>query len=296
MTALLALIRRNSKLFFRDKGLFFTSLITPLILLALFAAFLCGLYRDTFQSILPQLEGKLLEGLVGAMPLSSLLSVSCVTVPFCSNMLLVQDKCTGARQDLAITGVKDSAVALGYFLSTALSSLLICLVAAAACFLYIALSGWFLSAADVLCILLDVVVLVLFGTAMSSVVNFFLTTQGQISAVGSIVSSVYGFLCGAYMPISQLSPALQKILTLLPGTYGTALLRTHALRGVLTRMESEGIPPAALDGIRSAMGCQPDFLGCSVTAGGMYAMIGGTAAALIAVYILLHAFRANKSR
>ena len=32
MTGLFALIRRNTKLYFRDKGMFFSSLITPLIL------------------------------------------------------------------------------------------------------------------------------------------------------------------------------------------------------------------------------------------------------------------------
>ncbi len=35
MTSLCALIRRNVKLYFKDKGMFFTSLITPLILLVL---------------------------------------------------------------------------------------------------------------------------------------------------------------------------------------------------------------------------------------------------------------------
>ena len=35
MTGLGALIRRNVKLFFHDKGMFFTSLITPVILLVL---------------------------------------------------------------------------------------------------------------------------------------------------------------------------------------------------------------------------------------------------------------------
>ena len=60
---------------------------------------------------------------------------------------------------------------------------------------------------DVLCLVLDVVLLVLFGTALSSVINFFLTTQGQISAVGAMISAGYGFICGAYMPIASLVKA-----------------------------------------------------------------------------------------
>ena len=34
------LIRRNSKLFFKDKAMFYTSLITPIILLILYTTFL----------------------------------------------------------------------------------------------------------------------------------------------------------------------------------------------------------------------------------------------------------------
>lgn len=40
MTGLGALIKRNTKLYFKDKGMFFTSLITPLILLVLYGTFL----------------------------------------------------------------------------------------------------------------------------------------------------------------------------------------------------------------------------------------------------------------
>lgn len=36
MTGLHALIRRNCKLFFKDKGMFITSLITPAVLLVLY--------------------------------------------------------------------------------------------------------------------------------------------------------------------------------------------------------------------------------------------------------------------
>ena len=62
-----------------------------------------------------------------------------------------------------------------------------------------------ISAADVAFMALDVFLLVMFGTALSGVINFFLSTQGQISAVGSIVSSCYGFICGAYVIMNMVS-------------------------------------------------------------------------------------------
>ena len=53
MKALLIITGRNIKLFFKDKGMFFTSLITPLILLILYATFLGKIFRDTYSSVIP---------------------------------------------------------------------------------------------------------------------------------------------------------------------------------------------------------------------------------------------------
>lgn len=92
MKIVFILIKRNVKLFFKDKGMFFTSLITPAILLVLYAAFLGNIYRDNFTAALPEsfsVSSGIVEGLVGSQLISSILSVSCVTVAFCSNFLMV---------------------------------------------------------------------------------------------------------------------------------------------------------------------------------------------------------------
>ena len=52
MTGLFALVKRNTKLYFKDKGMFFSSLITPIILLVLYVAFLKSVYDDSFRSAL----------------------------------------------------------------------------------------------------------------------------------------------------------------------------------------------------------------------------------------------------
>lgn len=291
MTGLFNLIRRNCKLFFRDKGMFFTSLITPAILLVLYATFLANVYRDAFVSALPQgvtVAGKLIDATVGGQLVSSLLAVSCVTVSFCCNMLMVQDKVSGARRDLTVTPVRGATLALGYYTATLLSSLLVCLAAAGVCFAYLGAVGWYLGVADVLMLLLDVVLLVLFGTALSSVINFFLSSQGQISAVGTVVSAGYGFLCGAYMPISNFSEGLQRVLSFLPGTYGTSLLRNHALGGVFREMTAAGFSAEVIDAIRDSVDCNLYFFGSRVPQGAMYGILGGSVAVLVAVYVLLN--------
>ncbi len=300
MSALRALVKRDSKLFFKDKGMFFSALITPLILLLLYGTFLQNVYEDSFRGGMEAfgvaVDESLLGGCVGGQLFSSLLAVCCVTVAFCSNLLMVQDKVTGARRDLTISPVKSSTFALGYYLSTMLSTLIICLVAMGASLLYVAQAGWYLTLTDVLLMLLDVFLLVMFGTALSSIINHFLTTQGQMSAVGTIISAGYGFLCGAYMPISQFSTGLQKILGFLPGTYGTSLLRNHALRGVFAEMEQQNFPKEVIEGIRDSIDCNLYFFGEKVETGTMYLILCGTVAALIGVYVLINVIAGRKAR
>ncbi len=289
MTQTLALIRRNTKLFFKDKGMLFTAMITPCILLVLYATFLGNIYRDTFQQNMPdfvKLSDELLDGLVGGQLVSSLLAVSCITVAFCSNILMVQDKANGSIKDLRITPVKSSALSIGYFAASLISTLMVCLLAAAVCLGYVAVVGWYMSAADVLYLLLDVVVLSLFGTALSSVIHFFLSTQGQIAAVGSIVSAGYGFICGAYMPIATFGEGLQKVVSFLPGTYGTALVRHHAMRGAFQQMLDDGAPKEVVEGIQESLDFFPELMGKPVEIGGMYAILGVSILVLLGIFLL----------
>lgn len=291
MIGLKTLIKRNTKLFFKDKGLFFTSLITPLILLMLYMTFLGNVYRDSFEMAFPEgmsIPEKLLDAAVGGQLLSSLLAVCCVTVSFCSNMLMVQDKVTGARKDFMITPVKGSTLAVGYYVSTLLCTFLICLTALGAGFLYLGKQGWYLSGTDVFYLLFDVFLLVMFGVALSSIINSFLSTQGQISAVGSMVSSVYGFICGAYMPISQFGKGLRNALSFFPGTYATSLLRNHSLRGVFAEMEAQNYPREVVQALKDSIDCNVYFLDTSVSLTTMYCILGGSVILLVSIYVFMN--------
>ena len=297
MTGLGNLIRRNCRLFFRDKGMFFSSLITPIILLVLYVTFLGNVYRDSFTGALPEgfvIEDALLNATVGGQLISSLLAVCCVTVAFCSNLLMVQDRVSGARRDLAVSPVRPSSIAVAYFCASALATLLISLTALAVCLGYLAMAGWLLCAGDVLFMLLDAALLTLFGVSLSSCLYAYLTTNGQASAIGTIISTTYGFICGAYMPISNYPDGLRKVLSFLPGTYGTCLLRNHALAGVYDSMADEGLPAEFVDGIRESIDCSLTFFGHPVSVGVMYAVLIGAILLLTGVYVLMSSARRQR--
>lgn len=296
MKTLGILIKRNVKLFFKDKGVFFTSLITPIILLVLYATFLKNVYESSFSDVLQgyNVEKSIINGIVGGQLMSSLLAVSCITVAFCSNMIMVSDKVSGASVDLMLTPVKKSTIAFAYYVATAVNTLLVCYFATGACLIYLALSGFYLSFLDVILILADIFILVMMGTALSSFINFFLTSQGQISAVGTIVSSCYGFICGAYMPIYSFGAGLQKVLSFLPFTYGTGLLRNHCMNGAFSALSQSGIPVQAVEGIKDSVDVNLYFFGNSVSVAAMFGIVVLSAAVFLGGYVALNVFCKKK--
>lgn len=299
MSTLSAMIKRNMKLYFKNKGMFLTSLITPMILLVLYVTFLRNVYEDSFTSAITSagvtVSKKLIDGCVAGELCSSLLAVSSITVAFCSNFIMVQDRVKGVSRDFLVAPVKRSTLALGYYIATLCSTLIVCYGASALCLIYMAISGWYMSVADVFIMLGDVFLLVMFGCALSSIINLFLKSEGQISAVGTIVSSGYGFLCGAYMPISSFSSGLQNAMMFLPGTYGTAMIRNSMLRGVVEEMGNIGFPDEVLKNIKDGIDCNLYFFGKQVSLGVMYAVVAVTVVVLIAIYILLN-FVKKKNR
>lgn len=305
MSTFLSFTSRNIKLFFKDLGLFLVSLITPGILLILFVTFLGSVYKDSFVSIIGNFDftvsDKVINGLSGGQLVSSLLATSCVTVSFCSNMIMVQDKVYGMTNDFTVSPVKHSTMALSYYVATFINTMIVCLFALGLCFIYLACVGWFLTFADVMLIILDVVLLALFGTALSSVINVFLSSQGQISAVGSVVSSTYGFLCGAYMPLSQLPAWLNAFVSFLPGTYGTSLLRNHCLGSAFDAFVAEcpaekaELAEKAVEAMKDGVDCNIKFAGSvDVTTAAMFSILVGSVVVLIAAYVLINVFRKKK--
>ena len=286
------LIRRNIKMFFKDKGLVLSSLITPLILILLYVTFLKNVYVDSFNSALidagVSISDKYINGFVYGWLFSSLLAVSSVTVAFCSNLLMVQDKVTGAINDIKMGPVSSKKIAISYYIASMLVTEFIVLAEMLVGFIIMACTGWFLSVVDVIQIFFGSFLLVNFGTALSSIIHHFLTTQGQMSAVGTLVSSVYGFICGAYMPISQFGSFLQKVLGFLPSTYATTFIRDGYEKGVLNALQNEcGFPMQIVRGISENFDINLTFFGKDVPFWVSGLVLLCSVLILIGIYILI---------
>ena len=296
-----SLVCRNMKCYFKDKILFFVSLITPLILLVLFVTFLRSVYLESFNGIFAVFEFtptdvSVVEGLAGSWLLSSILAVCSVTVAICSNAVMINDKIENSISDIRVSPVKGVTLSLSYFIANFIVTLIVMLVVAVIGFIYLAIVGWYIPVSDVFMIIVDIICCVLFGTLLSGVIESFISSQGGLSAVSSLVSAMYGFICGAYMPLSQFAEGMRNVIGVLPGTYSVGIVRKHFMGGYVQKLGDMGLSvqgqKALLDGFDGNL-----YVGSTqIPLWGMYIILLGACAVLLAVYVSLVVIKNKKRR
>ena len=111
--------------------------------------------------------------------------------------------------------------------------------------------------------------------------------------MGTIVSAGYGFLCGAYMPISQFTPAVRTFIKFLPGTYGTSLIRNHLLKSLFLKLGTK-VPVNVMNEIHQNFDISFKLMGHTVTQSMMYLIMIGTCFLLSLIYIFLNQSKINK--
>ena len=263
-----------------------------MILLVLFVTFLRGVYMDSFDGIFKAFgfepsDSRVADGLAGSWLLSSILAVCSVTVAVCSNAVMINDKIEGAVNDLRVSPVKGTIVSISYFIANFIVTLIVMIAVTVIGFIYLAVVGWYIPVADVLMIFIDLICCVLFGTLLAGVVESFIASQGGMSAVSTLVSSMYGFICGAYMPLSQFAEGMRNFIGVLPGTYSVGILRKHFMSGYVEKLGDLGLvqegQKALLDGFDGNLYVG----GTQIPLWAMYVILLGTCAILLVAYIAI---------
>ncbi len=291
-----ALIRRNCKLYFKDPMTFLVSLITPMILLLLFITFLGRNYEQTLLNLLGGLtiEQSLIDGFTGGWLVSSVLATSCFTVSFCSGVMII-DKVNKADLDFLVTPSPRWLLTLSYVLSNLISTLIVSFALLGIGLIYLSAVGFYLSFLDVLLIAVDIVLTSAFACLLANLIWSFTRSQGVNSAICALISALYGFICGAYMPLSSMGEAVRNFTSLLPGTYSTVLFRNHFLNGALEAM-GETLPGALVAGIGDGFDVSFAFFGHSVPLYAMYLVIGAADLLMLGLFVLIACWQGKRAR
>ena len=270
------LISRNIKLYFKDKFTFFISLITPFILFILFVTFLKTTYENNLEAIIQNfsVNKKIINAFTGGWLFSSVLSTSCITVAFCSGMMVL-DKITKANIDFCVSPVKNSTLQISYVVANLITTLIVCSILFFIGLLYLTFIGFYLSFSDIILIVFNMILTSLLGCLIANIIWTFASSQGVVSSVCTLISAMYGFICGAYMPVNIMGETMKNVTSFFPGTYATVLFRKGFLNGTLNEM-GKTLPNEMVEEIAKSFDCSFKFFGNSVSTATMFLVLIGS--------------------
>lgn len=218
---MLAMMRRNLKVFFRDKGAVFYSLLAVIIVIALYAVFL----GDTITGGMEDIEG--IDFLMNSWIISGILAVISVTSTLGAFGVMVEDRAKKIMKDFTVSPIKRGSLAGGYVLSSYCVGVIMSMAALVIGEVYIVVSGGELLSAENMARAVGGILLSVLssGSIVFFIVSFF-HSQNAFATASTVVGTLIGFLTGVYIPVGTLPDAVGSIIKVFPVSYSASYFRT----------------------------------------------------------------------
>ena len=213
---MLALLKRNFILYFRNRSGVFFSLLGALISFLLYIIFLQKNLTDAWSQ-LPDKTSLLNNWLMGGT-----LAVTGITTSFTALTQMVQDREHQVDQDLFLTDLGSWGLQVSYLISSIVISFVMQL------FMFVVMSLYF-QEVPVWSQIAEVALIMLLSSVLSSLVNAILIHRFQsvdsLGKLATIVGTASGFLVGTYVPLGVLPNFAQLLMKCTPATYIASLYR-----------------------------------------------------------------------
>ena len=213
---MLALLKRNFILYFRNRSGVFFSLLGALISFLLYIIFLQKNLTDAWSQ-LPDNTNLLNNWLMGGT-----LAVTGITTSFTALTQMVQDRENQVDQDLFLTDLGSWGLQVSYLISSITISFVMQV------FMF-AVMGLYFKESPVISHLPEIALIMLLSSLLSSLINILLIYRFQsvdsLGKLATIVGTASGFLVGTYVPIGVLPDFAQIIMKCTPATYIASLYR-----------------------------------------------------------------------
>lgn len=286
MRIIVDIMGRNLRLYFRDRlGVFF-SLLAAIILFLLYTLFLGNLQTKGLEQGFPNAPQGAVKTFVDSWMFAGIVGITAVTTGLGAFSAFVEDGSSGRFRDFLVSPIKRSQLILGYLLSSfviALTMTLFVLVLSVAYLFFT--DGLVLTAAQLYLTVAYLALSCAAYAALSAFVVSFVRTQGAFSALSTIVGTVLGFLCGAYIPVGSLPEGVATVINALPFGQSSMIVRQQFTESSLAGLAGE--QPQALGALRQAYGITTAVGDWQVTVG--YVVI--VLAAMVLVFTTLAALR-----
>ena len=228
------LCKRNILVFIRDYSAVFFSVLSMLIILLLQVVFLGEMNENSILWALSEYGGerdvltdeKNAEYLINVWTLAGILIVNTVTVSLTVMQTMIRDEVKGQLASFYVVPVKRIKIALSYILASGTigsgMSFLTFLIGQG----YLLLQGNPIFSVEVFLKVLAIILLNAFVyAAIGYLLALFVHSESAWGGLLTVIGTLVGFLGGIYLPVSQLSEGVVKVLKCLPILHGTAMMR-----------------------------------------------------------------------
>lgn len=263
MEQFLILTARNIKMYIRDRGAVFFSLLSALIVICLMVFFLGDMNIDGIVELLDAFScgekgknKKNAELLVLAWTSAGILSINAVSISLAVYSGMIKDRVNGRLNAIYTAPISRLKIALSYMASSWLASVLVCVLTLVITEVYGIASGMASYTFQEHIGLLGMIMVnsFVYATLMYPLA-LLIKSEGAWSGFGTVIGTLVGFLGGIYIPIGSLADSISGVLKCTPIIYGTSMFREVMTKSVLDST-FEGIPVEAVNEYREIMGIQ----------------------------------------
>jgi len=232
MTVIANLIKRNLKLFFRDRASVFFSFLAVFIIIGLYVLFLGNMMVEGYGDVL----GDNARFIVDSWIMAGILSVVSITTTLGAFGIMVDDKTKNILKDFLSAPFKRSQLAAGYVISSFIIGVIMSIAALIIAEIYIVINGGSLLGFMPLLKLFGVMLLSVFaGTSMVFFIVTFFRSSNAFSVASSIIGTLIGFLTGIYIPIGSFPSAVQTVIKSFPISHAASLFRQIMMEAPMSK-------------------------------------------------------------
>ena len=220
------MVKRNLKIYFQDKAAVFFSMLSVIIIFALYIFFI----GDSISSGLKFLPHP--NRLMRAWMLAGMLASASITTSLGAYGVMISDRENKTIKDFYSSPVSRRQIAGGYIITGFIISIIMSIFTLIFGEIYMGMIGGAVLDMDILLKLFGVIVLSAFASsAIASFIISFLKTNSAYSAASMIVGTLIGFLVGAYSPIGNLPENVQWLVKYFPCAHSAVLYRQLLMEG-----------------------------------------------------------------
>ncbi|MBN2878228.1 MAG: ABC transporter permease [Clostridia bacterium] len=252
MKATAALVERNIKKYFRDKGVLLFSMLSVFIVAALYLFFLSKMQIDYVKQATGMAKG--IEYLINSWVVGGLACIPAVSVPLIILCFRVDDVVLSTNYDLGVTPAKRIEIMLGYAVSAVIVGFVMSLIVLGAGEAFIAAKGGELLNIPSLLKVISVLLLINISfTGFELFIILFMRTNSSVSVANSILNVTLGFLLGLYVPVGMFGGTASDIIKSFPLIQGASIVRQIIMAGSMDIVFA-GVPETAVKSVRQMYG------------------------------------------